>query len=98
MKISEVTVGTLADYLRLDDPISIEEDEIEMFMASAKAEICAYTGLTEEELDDHEDITQAFFVLVADMFDNRNLMQDYKSTVRNKSVDIILGMHSFNLL
>lgn len=98
MKISEVTVQNVADYLRLDDPIEIETDEIARMMDSAKAQIKAYTGLTDAQVDEHEDLTQAFFIIVADMFDNRNLQVDYKSVARNKSVDQILGMHSINLL
>lgn len=98
MKISEVTVQNLVDFLRIDDPISIETDEISRMMSSAKAQIRSYTGLTDDEIDEHEDLTQAFFIIVADMFDNRNLQLDYKSVARNKSVDQILGMHSINLL
>lgn len=60
--------------------------------------IAAYTGLKEEELDEHADITQALFVLVMDMFDNRNLMIDYKSTNMNPAVKTILNLHSVNLL
>lgn len=98
MKISEVTVQNLVDFLRIDDPVSIETDEISRMMSSAKAQIRSYTGLTDDEIDEHEDLTQAFFIIVADMFDNRNLQLDYKSVARNKSVDQILGMHSINLL
>ena len=65
---------------------------------SAVAMITAYTGLKEEELDEHADITQALFVLVMDMFDNRNLMIDYKSTNMNPAVKTILNLHSVNLL
>lgn len=98
MKISEVTVTDLADYIRLDEPTEVEIAELERMRESAIAEIASYTGLSREEIDTHEDLTQAFFIIVADMFDNRNLQIDYKQTARNKSVDIILGMHSMNLL
>lgn len=97
MKIREITTQDLTDYLRIDDPTEIEKSEIERMKTSAISFITGYTGLTETELDDFEDLTQALFVLVADMFDNRNMQSD-KSVNVNKMVDRILGMHSVNLL
>lgn len=98
MKVSEVDAKELAEYARLDDPGEIELKELERMRGSAVAMVTAYTGLSEEELDEHEDITQALFVLVMDMFDNRNLLIDYKSTNLNPAVKTILDMHSVNLL
>ncbi|RHM06394.1 phage gp6-like head-tail connector protein [Roseburia intestinalis] len=98
MKVSEVDETILAEYARLDDPSDIELNELKRMRESAVAMIAAYTGLKEEELDEHADITQALFVLVMDMFDNRNLMIDYKSTNMNPAVKTILNLHSVNLL
>lgn len=97
MKVSEVDSKVLAEYLRLDDPEEIENKELSRMKQSAVAFITAYTGLDQSELDKHEDITQALFVLVADMFDNRNLQMDGKTTV-NPAVRTILNLHSVNLL
>lgn len=98
MKVSEVDETILAEYARLDDPSDIELNELKRMRESAVAMITTYTGLKEEELDEHADITQALFVLVMDMFDNRNLMIDYKSTNMNPAVKTILNLHSVNLL
>ena len=98
MKISEITVDDLANYVRLDEPDDIEKQELERMKSSAISYMTDYTGLSEEDLDKHEDLTQALFVLVADMFDNRNLYIEGKATNINKSVECILGMHSINLL
>ena len=98
MKISEVTTQMLAVYLRLDEPSETELQEIERMGESAKKFICSYTGLTEEQLEEHEDITQAFYILIADMFDNRNLYIEGKASNINRTVKCILGMHSVNLL
>lgn len=98
MKISEITVDDLANYVRLDEPEDIEKQELERMKSSAISYMTDYTGLSEEDLDKHEDLTQALFVLVADMFDNRNLYIEGKATNINKSVECILGMHSINLL
>ena len=98
MKVSEVTVNDLADFIRLDDPTDIEKKELERMRESAVAYIKNYTGLEESKIDEHPDITDALFVLVTDMFDNRNYISDSKSGGSNKTVDSILNMHSVNLL
>ena len=66
MKLSEVSREQLSDYLRLDDPEPEEQKEIDIAMQAAKAYIKSYTGLTEEEMDKHPDITTAYMVIVAD--------------------------------
>ena len=98
MRISEVTMKDFTDYLRLDDTSKIEESKIERMKASAVSYMIEYTGLTVDEMDQFEDMTQALFILVADMFDNRNLYIEGKASNVNKSVQIILGLHSVNLL
>nr|DAL95873.1 MAG TPA: hypothetical protein [Caudoviricetes sp.] len=97
MKVSEVTNIDLAKYVRLDDASDLELNELERMRSGAVAFIKSYTGLTDEEVDEHEDITQVLFILVADMFDNRNYQMDSKSVV-NPSAKSILNMHSVNLL
>lgn len=98
MKVSEVDATVLAEYARIDDPSEIELNELSRMKDSAVAMATAYTGLSEEELDEYADITQAIFVLVMDMFDNRNLLIDYKATNINPAVKTILNMHAVNLL
>ena len=96
--VSEITVKTLANYLRLDYG-NLDEDEIlelATFLQAAIRFICDYTGLSEADLDEHETFIIAVFVLVQDMYDNRSLYVD-KSHL-NRVVETILGMHSVNLL
>lgn len=97
MVISDITTEYVVDYLRLDDPTDIELAEIMTMAESAKAFITGYTGLSEDELDDYPDLASAFLVLIADMFDNRN-MQTEKGMNVNHTVRAILGMHSVNLV
>ena len=98
MKVSEITVKNLADYLKLDhetlDPEEISE--LETFLASAKVFISDYTGLNQSEIDVHESFVVAVFVLVQDMYDNRSYYTD-KSHI-NHVIESILEMHSVNLL
>ena len=98
MKIQDVAKEDIIKYLRIDSPTETETAEVERMMDSAKAQIKSYTGLDDEGINAHDDLTQAFFIMVADMFDNRNLQLDYKSVAQNKSVECILNMHSENLL
>ena len=98
MKISEVTYEDVKNFIRIDDISDIEEKEIKTMMKSALEYIKSYTGLSDLELDNYEDITHALFILVVDMFDNRNLYIEGKASNINKSVECILGMHSTNLL
>lgn len=61
MRISEITVENLINYLRLS-PEEIDEKEaaeIRTFLETAKEFIYSYTGLTPEEADNHEDFTIA---------------------------------------
>ena len=98
MKVSEVSVKNLADYLKLDyENLEPEEiSELETFLTSAKAFISDYTGLSQTEIDTHENFVVAVFVLVQDMYDNRSYYVD-KSHI-NRVIETILGMHSVNLL
>jgi hypothetical protein len=97
MKVSEVTIDDLVNFIRLDEPSEIETSELERMKDSAVAQIKAYTGLDDEGLDKHVDLTQALFVIVADMFDNRNYQLEKAGGV-NRMVMTILNSHSVNLL
>ena len=92
MKISEITAADIWRHIR-ESPEDMEtEDNTEILvMKKAAVEFCkGYTGLTEEQLDEHEDIT------IADMYDNRQLQVD--KNVMNKTAETILGMYCINFL
>lgn len=94
MKISAVTKADVLEYMRSDDADSIA---INIFMDAAKKFIADYTGLTMEELDDYDDLTTAFLVIVADMYDNRNYVSDKNQTI-NPFVKQVLDLHCQNFL
>lgn len=91
MKVSEITNAALVDYVRVD-----ATEDLTMFLSGAKAFIRSYTGMTDTEIDTHEDITPVCFVLVGDMYDNRQY------TVQNNKVNTVakttLDMYCKNLL
>lgn len=95
MKVSEITVSNVADYLRLDTG-EYTDTELQVLIDTAKAFIKSYTGLDDTGIDLHEDFVIVVYILCQDMYDNRSLYVD-KSNL-NKVVDTILGMYSTNLL
>lgn len=94
--VSQITYSDLADYIRLDEVTTDEQNTLETLLSAAKNYIVGYTGLTLAELDNFPEFVDAVFVLVQDMYDNRALYVD-KSNI-NKVVENILGLHSVNLL
>lgn len=95
MKISEVSVQQIKDFCREDYD---DSDELLNFLMlpAAKAFICSYTGLTPDELDEHEDITAALFTIVSEMHDNRRFTVD--TNTLNPLAKGILDLHSVNLI
>ena len=73
-----------------------EKKEIEMMQKAAIDMVKSYTGLADAQLDEHEDITIAVLMLVADMYDNRQMQVDKNNM--NRTAETILNMHSVNLL
>lgn len=95
-KVSDITANDLAEYIRLDEVTSDDENTLNSLLNVAKSFIREYTGRTSEELDNYQDFVIVVLVLVQDMWDTRALYVD-KSNL-NKVVEAILGLHSVNLL
>lgn len=95
MKVSEIKVSDIANYLKLE-PEDYTEPEIQALIDTSKAFIRSYTGLNDEAIDTHEDFTIVVYILCQDMYDNRSMYVD-KNNI-NKVVETILSMHSVNLL
>lgn len=98
MVASDITVKNLAEYLKLDYSSLAEEEILELaaFLNAAETFIVDYTGLTLSQIDEHESLTVAIYVLVQDMYDNRTYYVDKNNL--NRVVSMILDMHSINLL
>lgn len=93
MKVSKIETENIAQYLRLDE---YDEDQMSSILDSAKAFIRSYTGLSDKEIDEHDDFYIVVMVLCQDMYDNRCMYVDKENI--NKVVDTILGMYCINLL
>lgn len=93
MILSEIKKQNVAEFLRLDDA---SDTLLTPIMDAARTYIEDYTGLTEDDLDDHEDLYIAFMVLCQDMYDSRAMYVD-KSNV-NRVVESILFRHRTNFI
>mgnify|MGYP004546169297 FL=1 len=103
MKVSEITIDDIADYIRLSEVSDNDKKELQTYLNVAKNFISNYTGIQissdieeAETLDSHEDFIIVVYILCQDMYDNRSLYVDSKSI--NKTVQTILDMHTRNNL
>ena len=99
MKVSELTVEDIADYLHMmpDDLDESEKKSMEGFLEAAKEFVKSYTGLSADEIDTHPDIVPAVCCLAGDFYTNRDMVLTGKTTP-NRTVESILGMYCMNLL
>ena len=96
-KVSEITAQSVAEYLRIAELTTADEDYITTLIGVAKDYILKYTGIEDAEaLDAYQDMIIVVYVLCQDMYDNRAMYVDNSNV--NKVVDNILGLHQRNLL
>ncbi|MCF0149153.1 MAG: phage gp6-like head-tail connector protein [Clostridium sp.] len=94
MKISEVTIKDLKEYAYVEHN---EDDKLfESILLSSISFIRNYTGLTDSQMDEKEDLTIALKVIANEFYDNRAF--EIKSSNANKLITSILNMYSMNLL
>ena len=103
MKVSEITVNDIANYLRLSEISEEDKKNIELFLNIAKNYIENYTGIPQksenaedETLDTYSDFVIVVYVLCQDMYDNRTMYVDGKNI--NNTIKTILDMHTRNNL
>ena len=95
-KLSEISVDSIADYLRIAEVTESDREFLATLNGVAKDYIMQYTGIPEDELDNYNDLVIAAYVLIQDMYDTRTMYVGSDNV--NKVVDTILGMHQRNLL
>ncbi len=92
MKISELQDSAIKEFCGIDDDCTL----LDAYKTAAKQFIIGYTGLTEDELGEHEDLSLVYLVLINDMSFNRDYTVN-KDTI-NPTVKTILSMYSKNYL
>lgn len=95
-KVSDITVDSVADYLRLDEVTDSEKNTLAMLISIATSFIKSYTGLDDDGVDKYPEFVIVVLILCQDMWDNRTMYVDSKDL--NNTVQSILAMHSVNLL
>lgn len=95
-KVSDITVESVADYLRLDEVTESEINTLNTLISVATSFIKNYTGLDDIGVDKYPEFVIVVLILCQDMWDNRTMYVDSKDM--NNTVQSILAMHSVNLL
>lgn len=94
MTFSTLDIEALKEYLRLDGD---DEDRIlNLILLACKSYVRGFTGLTDDKLDELDDIPVVLLTLGAEMYDNRQFTVD-KDNI-NPVIKTILCMHSVNLV
>ena len=96
MKVSEITINDLADYVRADGTEPATNNFLAAALSAAKGYITNRTSLTDVEMDEYEEISIAVFALVADMYDVRSTTAE--TATENLTVKAILNLHDKNFL
>ena len=95
-KVSDITIESVADYLRLDEVTESEINTLTTLISVAISFIKSYTGLDDIGVDKYPEFVIVVLILCQDMWDNRTMYVDSKDM--NNTVQSILAMHSVNLL
>lgn len=95
-RVSDITVESVADYLRLDEVTESEINTLNTLISVATSFIKSYTGLDDAGVDKYPEFVIVVLILCQDMWDNRTMYVDSKDL--NNTVQSILAMHSVNLL
>lgn len=103
MKVSEITIENIANYLRITEVDDNIKKELESYLNIAKNYIENYTGIPEksegegaETLDSYSDFVIVVYILCQDMYDNRSMYVEGKNI--NNTIKTILDMHTRNNL
>lgn len=94
MKVSELTLPTIKQYLRVDG----NDDDVllNMLLASSIQYCTSYMGCTQNDLDKYEDVTIVVLALISDSYEVR---QFTTSTITlNPIMQGVLDLHCGNFL
>lgn len=90
MKVSEITLDFVKDYLRLDT--NDDDMLLTAIISASKQYVKGQTHLTDEEIDTYEDLPIACLALIADMYEVRQATSTKVN--ENPCVSFILNNHS----
>lgn len=93
MKLSEVTSAKIKAFCGVSDD---GDGMLDICAGAARSYIRSFTGLDDDQIDEYEDITAAYLVLINDMYSSRDFSSERAS--QNPVTAQILALHSVNLL
>ena len=97
MKISELTINDIKEYIGVSDNSLTTNTTLENLYNAAVSYVKGYCDLSDEELDNREELTIAVLMIIYDMFENRSAQTNFHIQP-NKTYENILNMFSKNLL
>ncbi len=97
MKISEISVEFIAQYLNIDvdDEDIILRTELESYISAAKSYALNYSQLPFEELDELEYMVVPVLLLISEMYENKSL-EGYKKS--NQVFDSFMSLSKVMVL
>ena len=104
MKVSEIGIAEVVIYMRVDEAEkdgfeNVKADlEIKMILDAAKAFVRGQTGLTDEEMDQYEDLTIAVCMVAAEFYDTRAYHLEASKVTVNPAAAAIINQHCRTLL
>lgn len=96
VKVSDITVQDIADYLRLSEPSEEDTAFLAKCLEIAKSYIKNYTGV--EDLDSQADFVILVYLLCQDMYDNRTIYAEKVGQGLSRSFEMLLNLHCGNLI
>lgn len=94
MKVSEITLETLKQYLRVDG----DEDDILLgaYLDSAKEYMCSYLGCSVADLDKYAPLAVVAMAICADAYEVRQFTST--TITKNPLIEQMLAMYCGNFL
>lgn len=96
MKISEINLTYLKQYLRIEIDNTDDDTLLSLILEASKSYVENYTGQDFNYLNSKNDITVALLSLCCDLYENREYTVGEKNV--NKIVKTILNMHKIDNL
>ena len=93
MKMSEVSVVDLMEYLREDEESAL----LSSILSAGKRYVVNYTGRTAEELDEDEEVAIALLAVCADLYDKRGVISSVNLS-ENQLITGNLESHRINFV
>ena len=93
-KVSEVTNDEIIDFLNEDPADPQVSNRLESIKPVARGYMRSYTGLNDEEIDEHAEFVHAYKLIIEDFYDNRSAT--VSNSAINKTLDTILSLNSKN--